>query len=78
MSPFARFCFRVSHCMFRGVSGPPQAKGMTWSTSWPGQEPVVRPVEGRGAERRKVERADLERLTWLRLELERELARWQW
>src|SRR5207247_11014247 len=30
-------CPLVCHCMFPGVSEPPLASGVTWSTTWPGR-----------------------------------------
>ena len=59
--------------MLLGESDPPHASGTTWSTSQPGHEPLVRPVEGQGLTLRKTERADQERRAG-----EYERARWQW
>jgi hypothetical protein len=59
------FAFIVSHCMFDDASDPPQASGTTWSTSYPGHDPVVRPVEGQGWLRRNAVRAELERFRFV-------------
>ena len=61
IAPFDRFWAIVNHCMFHETSGPPQASGMTWSTSHPGHEPVARPVTGHGWARRNVLTAAAER-----------------
>src|SRR5262245_88253 len=40
----------VCHCMLEGESGPPQASGLIWSTTYPGHAPLVFPVEGQGCD----------------------------
>lgn len=47
----------VCHCMFDGVSSPPQASGATWSIIQPGQRPRAAPVDGHGWLCLKVEMA---------------------
>jgi hypothetical protein len=36
---FAFASSTVCHCMFSGVSGPPHARGIMWSTTYPGRPP---------------------------------------
>lgn len=50
--PLARLIAAGSHCMLPTASQPPQASGMTWSTSQPGHAPVVRWVDGHACSRR--------------------------
>lgn len=51
-SSLARLIAAGSHCMLPTASQPPQASGMTWSTSQPGHAPVVRWVDGHACSRR--------------------------
>src|SRR4029077_260259 len=38
----------VCHCRLETASGAPQASGKTWSLTYPGHAPLVRPVTGHG------------------------------
>jgi hypothetical protein len=43
----------VCHCMLLGESAPPCLSACTWSITYPGHAPDVRPVDGHGCECRK-------------------------